>query len=105
MTDINQLVNRAEEFMVKAPYLPLGLAKEMISALKEHDAPTVSCWISVKDRLPEKKGDYLIYNTDGTVWLYWYDKEYKEWYDSSGYLTESVTHWMPMPEAPKDGDG
>ena len=35
MADINQLVNRAEEFMVKAPYLPLGLAKEMIAALKE----------------------------------------------------------------------
>ena len=58
-------------------------------------------WISVKDRLPEKNGDYLIYNTDGIVWPYWYDKEYKEWYDSSGYLTESVTHWMPMPEPPE----
>lgn len=68
------------------------------------EAPTVGGWISVKDRLPEKNGDYLIYNTDGIVWPYWYDKEYKEWYDSSGYLTESVTHWMPLPEAPKEGE-
>lgn len=100
MADINQLVNRAEEFMVKAPYLPLGLAKEMIAALKEQTPQ----WFSVKDRLPEKTGDYIIYNIDGTLWLYWYDKEYNEWYDSGGFETESVTYWMPLPKAPKDGD-
>lgn len=64
-------------------------------------------WIDVKNELPEKTGDYLIFNTDGTVLLYWYDKEYKEWYDKewydgSGYQTESVTHWMPLPESPKE---
>ena len=63
--------------------------------------PTAVGWINVKDRLPEKTGDYLIFNTDGAVWIYWYDEEYKEWYDDNGYQTESVTHWMPLPESPK----
>ena len=59
-------------------------------------------WISVKDRLPDKKGDYLIYNTDGIVWPYWYDGD--GWYDTLGYLTQRVTHWMPLPEPPEVED-
>lgn len=60
-----------------------------------------SGWIDVKNESPEKTGDYLIFNTDGAVWIYWYDEEYKEWYDDNGYQTESVTHWMPLPEPPR----
>ena len=41
--EINELVNRAEEFMTKAPYLPLGLAKEMIAALKEQESEKKCC--------------------------------------------------------------
>lgn len=33
----NELIGRAEAFMKCAPYLPLGLAKEMIAALKERE--------------------------------------------------------------------
>ena len=61
-------------------------------------------WISVKDRLPEKKGYYLIFNTDRTVWPYWYDPFVNQWVDSLGFRTESVTHWIPMPEPPKEAD-
>lgn len=67
---------------------------------KIENAPTIGAWIDVKNELPEKDGDYLIFNTDGAVWIYWYDEEYKEWYDDNGYQTESVTHWMPLPEPP-----
>lgn len=56
-------------------------------------------WVSVKDRLPKKKGDYIIYNTDGIVWPYWYDADDNSWYDSCGYKTDIVTHWMPLPSA------
>ena len=83
----------------------LGIADEdIIFREMIQDAPTVGDWISVKDRLPEKRGDYLIYNTDGIVWPYWYNPEDKRWYDNCGYLTESVTHWMPLPEPPKKGE-
>jgi hypothetical protein len=60
-----------------------------------------SNWISVKDRLPDKKGDYLIFNTDGIVWPYWYEPV-NQWFDSLGFRTGSVTHWMPLPEPPRE---
>ena len=82
---------------------------------------TVQEWISVDDRLPEADGAYLVtieysgnrqgidiryFAVDGDkideyelagqkrVWFL-YDSEY-------GYVsTNSVTHWMPLPEPPK----
>ena len=81
-------------------------------------------WISVDDRLPEEDGGYLVvinyfgnhksinvrsfakagetvneYDLAGekNVW-YRYDSEY-------GYVsTDSVTHWMPLPNPPKEGE-
>ena len=74
-------------------------------------------WISVKERLPEKKGQYLVY----TKWTYgnficlcnWTPK-YNGWeehlngraiwynYDSEygDYECKDITHWMPLPEGP-----
>ncbi len=79
-------------------------------------------WISVKDRLPEKKDSYLVVEDlfgdkiekicgftknlsdvsfvdfDGNTNPGWYD------YDSEyGYFeVQNVTHWMPLPEPPKE---
>ena len=65
------------------------------------DAPTVMGWVSVEDRLPEKKGDYIAYTKDGIVWSYFFDDG---WVDSLGYDTDTVTHWMPLPEPPEPSD-
>ena len=103
---INELINRAEEFMTKAPYLPLGLAKEMIAALKKQQK-----WISVKDRLPDNASDVLAYYDSeceiriAPVNYYkgvWYDCVFNRPLDTLGQ--ERITHWMPLPEPPKDGD-
>lgn len=58
-------------------------------------------WISVKNRLPENIGDYLV--TDGFAcmvsvfrgneWDFWNIK----WWSS-----EQVTHWMPLPKSPSN---
>lgn len=71
----------------------------------------MSEWISVKDRLPEE-GDYVLGIVSGhngiikftDAWmLVHYDADEKEWwadeYDIEGC---SVTHWMPIPEPPKE---
>jgi hypothetical protein len=78
-------------------------------------------WISVKDRLPEKDGDYLIFERgylipsirvlsfakDGRkVDKYDFHREWKNvWYryDSEwGHITvDAVTHWMHLPAPPK----
>ncbi len=62
-------------------------------------APTVGGWISVQDRMPEKKGDYIAYTKDGIVWPYWFDDV---WFDTLGYATDTVTHWRPLPEPPEE---
>lgn len=58
-------------------------------------------WISVEDKLP-KDGDYvLICNNRGLMTTSLY--EGKEWVISETYLAVIVTHWMPLPQAPRKG--
>lgn len=85
---------------------------------------TVQRWIPVTERLPEEDGEYLVwfgrnmfehyaevryFAKDGeavdkydlrhekNVW-YYYDSEW-------GYVACcNVTHWMPLPEPPKEGE-
>lgn len=79
-------------------------------------------WISVKDRLPEKEGKYLVYKesecfkSTGTAWFSLDLHEFDEYdfpnkhrpgwnnYDSeSGYYEEcGVSHWMLLPEPPEN---
>lgn len=79
-------------------------------------APTVQPepeWISVKDRLPDESGTYLVYaptycrgsssgldNVRGVMFARWR----KHWSIEVGYHKRPgcVTHWMPLPEPPKE---
>ncbi len=65
-------------------------------------------WISVKDRLPKIEEEVLAYAgkkpwgpdihvgnlQEGYDSIYWTYYDYLEWHD--------VTHWMPLPEPPKE---
>ena len=82
---------------------------------------TVQEWISVKDRLPEKDGAYLVttnsFGNRQSVKLRWFAKDGENvdayalagqkdvWYlydIECGYVSiNSVTHWMPLPEPPE----
>lgn len=67
-------------------------------------------WISVEDRLPDKEGDYLVFIVDylgetrmETMKLFrwanrfdWSAHMGSRWEDSN-----TITHWMPLPEPPK----
>lgn len=58
-------------------------------------------WISVKDRLPEEKQSVLVHYVDG--WMPIAFLINGKWYQSGGETSWlSVTHWMPLPEAPKE---
>ena len=73
-------------------------------------------WISVKDRLPEGKispitGDFeyvLCATTFGDVRAFKYGAP-KGWHGEAhfwhgaGMMDKYVTHWMSMPEMPKEG--
>ena len=71
--------------------------------LRTNEAPTLDFvprqrWISVKDRLPEEREDVVI-----VIRLDWWRGENVEWMQAGlGLVEGSVTHWMPLPEAPKE---
>ena len=67
---------------------------------------TVAEWVSVKDRLPEKSGCYLAITTAGNRSVLDYSNKYKMFncfddIEPKGLEIE-VTHWMPLPELPKE---
>lgn len=73
-------------------------------------------WISVKDRLPDERDTYIVYTDDTSenvsepIWSKevvltaefdeygWSWREGVNDYD----ITNFVTHWMPLPEPPKE---
>jgi hypothetical protein len=67
-------------------------------------------WISVEDRLPEvwinEEDDvlvnYMIYSQDFGVDIGNYHANAKRWLCMA--IPCTVTHWMPLPEAPEEGD-
>lgn len=61
-------------------------------------------WISVKDRLPNKEGDYLVTHKYTEDWesvgiRHFYTKS-----PSAFVMDKSITHWMELPKPAKRGD-
>ena len=75
----------------------------------------MSEWISVKDKLPEAHGVYIVYVKDENSPYgegIWYKNivalaEYAfgewTWYENGNEydITDIVTHWMPLPDPPR----
>ena len=69
--------------------------------------PESNWWIPVSERLPENSNDIIM------RWTFWFVKTAIWRYHHTGenwfvlpnqigfYKTETVTHWMPLPESPK----
>ena len=66
-------------------------------------APKQSEWISVEERLPKEVEHIIVCDEDGTVGEAIFLKASRlfEWVDNENIAF--VTHWMPLPEAPKKG--
>jgi hypothetical protein len=59
-----------------------------------------SKWISVDERLPDREGKYLVCTTNGNIGV----GNFIDYYGKGTHLCFdcwAVTHWMPLPEAPK----
>lgn len=58
----------------------------------------INKWISVDEKLPERNGRYLTHckiEGQSLVCILYYSKV-------DGFNEGTVTHWMPLPEAPKE---
>lgn len=64
----------------------------------------MSEWISVKDRLPEKGQDFLCIFKNGRIYDgYKSDSIYGDYIiHGVSYVNVFFTHWMPLPEPPKE---
>ena len=104
MSDREKLIELLES--VPQPELLYGQPFIGVCRVADHliaNGVTVQEWISVKDRLPEKKGTFLVctkndfYGTKNIAKVRFYDGE---WHGTGG-IWSNVTHWMPLPEMPK----
>lgn len=61
-------------------------------------------WVSVKERLPDKDGRYIVNIGDtyyGHIAIHRYHN--KKWHGvQAGSVIEGVTHWMPLPDEPAE---
>ena len=63
-------------------------------------------WISVKDRLPDKAGSYLVIGKSGgaTVTRWYMPSEFYPKGHFGGNSADYIRYWMPRPEPPKERD-
>ncbi len=79
-------------------------AADMLEADVAKDMNVPSKWISVKDRLPEH-GDVVLcwHKAKDYPIVLQFDKRSGFWLDDQwDYGMGLITHWMPLPEAPKE---
>ena len=92
-------INGVFEIASNMTVLPVGVVKALIRNMLtlETITPTVSGWVSVKDRLPDKPCSCLVFLIYG-----W--RALERWEGDSWVLAKEseVTHWMPLPEPPKE---
>ena len=98
------LLNREDKEAVDIAFVALMKQEEFESKLRALES---SGWISVEDRLPEENQRVILYiprvMEGGNVRTGWLEP-IKMWYTDSRdrLFYKQVTHWMPMPEPPKE---
>ena len=64
-------------------------------------------WISVEDRLPSIGETVIFFGVAGVMVGFFsgHNTRHSVWKSHSGYVLwdDEVTHWMPLPEPPKEG--
>ena len=97
-----EAIKKLKEAICYTPYR-YGEAFEMAIEALEHQPE----WISVKDRLPPDNKYILTYTPNLAVsiitqeYVTYYGEDDDEW-NEYWSMRGNVTHWMPLPEPPKE---
>lgn len=104
-----ELLNEVQETGVNEIPAGFGYTSEYVSnkTVASHliaNGVTVQEWISVRDKLPEDDSDVLAYSRNGEECRI-YPANYAKgvWFDCifTTPVTDTTTHWMPLPLPPK----
>ena len=93
-------------------WFPNNMAMMQLADYLIANGVTVQEWIPVTERLPENDAMVIGYTPcDGFMFVGYYHEEnkydWRQWYivtamRSTKVITKKVTHWMPLPEPPKE---
>ena len=83
----------------KCDFYPENRKPENAAKYEKEHAPKFGKWISVEDELPPIKKRVLVFSRNGNI-ITDYRMTPKSGWWVSGNL---ATHWMPLPEPPKEG--
>jgi len=61
-------------------------------------------WIPVVERLPDSAGSFLVCTRDGVAEALFLVDRMDVYWTVPDYGDVAPTHWMPLPEPPKDGN-
>ena len=85
-----------------------ALLKDALAYIKQLEAAQPK-WISVEERSPDDHGNFITkIHCDNGDWIEVNTFDYMEkewWHDAvncTAKATDFVTHWMPLPEPPKE---
>lgn len=98
-------------------YISREAAKKILSSMLTDNAAECACnlvdcvfpadvepvhrWIPCSERMPEHSGRYLCYcNGEVRILKYWRTQQEFQY----GGRKRNVTHWMPLPEPPEEGE-
>jgi hypothetical protein len=78
-------------------FVPIPVFENLLRTSAVDVDKYVPQWIAVKDKLPDEIGKVLVID-NGKVDINSWAGKYEGWY----YANKNITHWMPLPELPKE---
>lgn len=79
----------------------LGMATHYFETVSYSENGFPGKWISVKDRQPKHYTPVLAFCDNGDT-IFGFMDFYKHWAEVGSEIPYAVTHWMPLPEPPKE---
>lgn len=79
----------------------LGMATHYFETVSYSENGFPDKWISVKDRKPKHHTPVLAFCDNGDT-IFGFMDFYKHWAEAGSEIPYTVTHWMPLPEPPKE---